>query len=281
MSELSADMYSGTAPSSLRSGSGAGSVSGSLASGKAMSLGTSGGDLRGSGGSQAFVALLRDSATIQGLPPASSGGSAEEMSAVSGGGRRVQQQQADLSGCITALLPSVAADPTRAVPAYTSRGSAPPTQYVFLHGSTDPAAVHALLQKAEPGRQGELPCWRAAAEGVEGCVFALTGNQLRQLDRVFTDAAVRCAVHAEVAGCDAALACTTYVDAPAEPPARPPPHAAAAGAEEPPSVGRAAATEEERSQRARGSWAAAAADGAQLALKWGQSTPHAETRPPG
>ena len=281
MSELSADMYSGTAPSSLRSGSGAGSVSGSLASGKAMSLGTSGGDLRGSGGSQSFVALLRDSATIQGLPPASSSGSAEEMSAVSGGGRRVQQEQADLSGCITALLPSVAADPTRAIPAYTSQGSAPPTQYVFLHGSTDPAAINALLQKVEPGRQGELPCWRAAAEGVEGCVFALTGGQLRQLDRVFTDAAVRCAVHAEVAGCDVALACTTYVDAPAEPPAHPPPHAAAPGAEDPPSVGRAAVTEEERSQRARGSWAAAAADGAQLALKWGQSTPHAETRPPG
>ena len=36
---------------------------------------------------------------------------------------------------------------------------------------------------------------------------------------------------------------------------------------------------EERAQRARGSWAAAAADGAQLALKWGQSTPHAEPRP--
>lgn len=183
-------------------------------------------------------------------------------------------------------------------------------QYVFLHGhggageqeaESYAALLHRFVEKSPTAGNPEaasddVPRGFARWDGtsvledgnrVSGHVYPLTSQQFEQVDRFFSGAVIRNAALVQITtansknGVDSeTLACVMYRSTSSGRDAarareeatrtRPAPAVSAPAAKQ--------QGQEDKATIARGSWAAAAADGAALALKWGQSAPEPKSR---
>eukprot|EP01043_Picozoa_sp_COSAG02_P017076 COSAG02_NODE_766_length_17389_cov_29.287045_8_plen_199_part_00 len=184
------------------------------------------------------------------------------------------------------------------------------SQYVFLHGyggAGEPEAesytalVHRFVEKSPTEGTSAAAAddvtrgfarWDGTAVLVDGSrvsghVYPLTNRQFEQVDRCFSDAVMRSAVLVQISIANGkseadseTVACVMYRSTSSGRDAarargeatrtRPAPAVAAPAVKQ--------EGQEDKATIARGSWAAAAADGAALALKWGQSAPKPTSR---
>lgn len=154
--------------------------------------------------------------------------------------------------------------------------------------------MHRFVDRADRDASRGFARWDGTAvladgSRVSGHVYPLTQQQFKQVDRLFSRAVARSAVQTYLQAANGEdgqeiepLACVMYqvVDSRTDPAwireramVKKP-----AMKVDPPGMKQ---SQEDKLTIARGSWAAAAADGAALALKWGQSAPTPDGRQKG